>query len=285
MADKTTIRGLERGLRVLQAFQMKPDLSLQDIHAMTAIPKPSLLRVLATLESFGLITRRLVDGRYRMGTVANTSARAPDRYDRVAEVAAPILRQLCRRVSWPSELIVPAGDHLEVRESSRSETPFPIVLVGLRHKVSWLMSAVGRAYLAYCPSKERQKIFALLQKSQRPEDRLARDPKRFDRILAETRARGFAVRDPSFAGGPLDGPIAADGLAAIAVPLRGKGLLHGVINMTWLQPAYSIDDFAALHLKDLKGAAAEIVQALGRHAARSAMRVSQARDGAADASD
>jgi IclR family transcriptional regulator, mhp operon transcriptional activator len=174
------------------------------------------------------------------------------------------LRNLCRRVRWPSELIVPAGDHLEVRESSRTETPFPIMYVGIYHKVSWLLSAVGRAYLAYCPVKDRQKILALLQKSKRPEDRLARDPRRLDRILAETRARGFAVRDPSFAGGPLDGPMVPDGLAAIAIPLRGKNVLHGVVNMTWLKAAHAIDEFAALHLDDLKGAAATIVRALER---------------------
>ena len=33
-------------------------------------------------------------------------------------------------------------------------------------------------------------------KSDKPEDQLARDPKRLDRILAETRARGYGTRDP-----------------------------------------------------------------------------------------
>jgi IclR family transcriptional regulator, mhp operon transcriptional activator len=272
MTDKSTIRGLERGLRVLQALQMKPDLTLQDIHIMTTISKPSLLRVLATLERFGLVTRRLADGRYRISTVTANIARKPDRYDRVAELAAPILRRLCHRVSWPSELIVPAGGHLEVRESSRAETPFPIMNFGIYHRVSWLMSAVGRAYLAYCPLKDRQRILKLLQKSQLPEDRLAHDPDQLDNILAETRARGYAIRDPSFVGGPYGGPTTSDGLAAIAVPLRGEAVLHGVINMTWLKPAYRIEDFAALHLDDLKGAAAEIVHALEANSPKSSLR-------------
>jgi IclR family mhp operon transcriptional activator len=271
MSDKSTIRGLERGLRVLQALQMKPDLTLQDLHTMTTISKPSLLRVLATLERFGLVTRRLADGRYRISTVAANIARHPDRYDRVAELAAPILRRLCHRVSWPSELLVPAGDHLEVRESSRAETPFPIMNFGIYHRVNWLMSAVGRAYLAYCPLKERQRILRTLQKSQLPEDRLARDPNQLDSILMETRSRGYAIRDPSFIGGPYGESTTSDGLAAIAVPLRGESALHGVINMTWLKPAYRIDDFAALHLDDLKSAAAEIVHALETNSGKSSV--------------
>jgi IclR family mhp operon transcriptional activator len=28
--------------------------------------------------------------------------------------------------------------------------------------VNWLLSAVGRAYLAYCPEKERERLFARL---------------------------------------------------------------------------------------------------------------------------
>jgi hypothetical protein len=42
----------------------------------------------------------------------------PRRYDRVAEAAAPVLDRLCRKASWPSDLMVPAGDHMEIRESS-----------------------------------------------------------------------------------------------------------------------------------------------------------------------
>jgi IclR family mhp operon transcriptional activator len=264
MSDASTIRGLERGLRVLQALQLRPDLALHDIHVMTAISKPSLLRVLNTLEQFGLITRRLADGRYRIGTVNKHNTHKPDRYDRVAEVATPILNKLCSGVSWPSDLLVPAGDHLEVRESSRAQSPFTIMFFGVHHKVNWLTSAVGRAYLAYCPAKERQKIFSLLQNSRRPEDRLARDLKRMEGILAETRARGYAIRDPFFTGGMFDGPTISDGLAAIAVPLRGAKVLHGVINMIWLKPAYTIEAFASLHLNNLKAAADEIVNVLSR---------------------
>ena len=261
MTDKSTIRGLERGLRVLQVLHMQPDMTLHDLHVMTTISKPSLLRVLATLERFGLITRRLGDGRYRISTGA-VMAPPSDRYDRVAEVAAPLLHRLCQQVSWPSELLVPAGDHLEVRESSRTETPFPIVYFGIRHKVNWLLSAVGRAYLAYCPGKERQKIIALLQNSPRLEDRLARDPQRLNAILAETRARGYAVRDPSFTGGLFDGPTIHDGLAAIAVPLRGANIMHGVINMNWLRTAHRVEEFAARYLGDLQRTASAIVAAL-----------------------
>ena len=62
------------------------------------------------------------------------------------------------------------------------------------------MTGVGRAYLAWCPEKEREEILQRLRKSDNPQDRLARDPKRLERILSETRRGGYATRDPSFIG-------------------------------------------------------------------------------------
>jgi IclR family mhp operon transcriptional activator len=121
---------------------------------------------------------------------------------------------------------------------------------------------VGRAYLAFCPDGEREGILQRLRKSEKPEDQLARDPKRFDRILAETRARGYATRDPSFVGGNYGAPPFDDGLAAIVVPLLDRTHVHGSINILFVKTAFTVDQFAALHLVDLQAAAHEIVRSL-----------------------
>jgi len=81
MGTSTTIRGLERGLKVLQALQYNPISSLHDIYLETGISKPSLLRILNTLEKSGLISRRLADGRYRISANLSHLARKRDRYD------------------------------------------------------------------------------------------------------------------------------------------------------------------------------------------------------------
>jgi IclR family transcriptional regulator, mhp operon transcriptional activator len=263
MAASKAIRSLERGLQVLRALQEKPIASLHDIHQSTRISKPSLLRILYTLERAGVVSRRLADGQYRISANLSQLARKPDRYDRVAEAAAPVLDRLCRKVSWPSDLMVPAGDHMEIRESSRVRTPFSIYFMHDRigTPVNWVLSAVGRAYLAYCPEQEREKILALLRKSQEPEDRLARDPKRLERILAETRIKGYGTRDPTFGGGAYRRQT-PDGLAGIAVPLLDGGRVHGVINIIWAKAARQLDDMVRDNLGELQNAAAEIVESL-----------------------
>jgi IclR family transcriptional regulator, mhp operon transcriptional activator len=184
MPKPETIRGLERGLQVLQFLQANPISSLHNIYLATDISKPSLLRILQTLEQFGLVSRRLADGHYRISSFVRPT-RKRDRYDRVAEAAAPVLDRLCHKVSWPSDLFVPAGDHMERRETSRSLSPYinhPGYMIRIGQPVNWLLTGVGRAYLAFCPDRVRESILQRLRRSDQPEDRLARDPKQTTRF-------------------------------------------------------------------------------------------------------
>jgi IclR family mhp operon transcriptional activator len=262
MAKAETIQGLERGLQVLQLLQSNPISSLHEIHVATGISKPSLLRILHTLERFGLASRRLGDGRYRISASVILKRGKRVRYDRVAEAAAPVLDRLCQRISWPSDLLVPAGNHMEISETSQTHSPFLINVSRIGQPVNWLLSAVGRAYLAFCADKERQDILQRLRKSDKPEDRLAREPRRFDAILAETRERGYGLRDPAFAGGAYGGPVVNDGLAAIAAPLLDGKRVHGSINILWNRASFTVEEFASRHLIDLQTAASDIVASL-----------------------
>jgi IclR family mhp operon transcriptional activator len=262
MERSPTIKSLERGLQVLQLLQSNPIASLHEMHLSTGISKPSLLRILATLGQSGLVSRRLGDGRYRVSANLIRTPRRRARYDRIAEAAAPVLDRLCHQISWPSDLLVPAGDHMEIAETSQTHSPFLIKVSGIGQPVNWLLSGVGRAYLASCSHKERAEILQKLAKSEKPEDRLARDSKRLDKILVETRQRGYGIRDLGFGGGAYGNPPANDGLLAIAVPLLDRTRVHGSINILWIKTAFTVEEFAARHLAVLQTAASEIVGAL-----------------------
>jgi len=265
LREASTIRGLERGLQVLKVLRAKAASTLQDIHAATKLPKPSLLRILRTLEKEGVVRRRLADGRYQIGAEVYRISRKPDRYDDLAEIAGPILDRLCQRIAWPSDLAVPAGDHMEIRESSRPVSPFVLNHDQIGHQINWVLSGHGRAYLAYCPEAERQSLLDLLRRSGNPENRLAFETERLNRILAETRKRGFATRDTSFVGGFYGRPPYSDGLAAIAVPVRQERHVFGALNVVWLKKAYSVEHMAREHLRDLKAAALEIASTLSQN--------------------
>ena len=141
------------GLKVLKVLQSEPIASLHDIHLATAISKPSLLRILTRWS--GRAWSRGVWPTAAIGSAPSRVVRKRDRYDRVAEAAAPVLARLCEKVKWPSDLFVPAGDCMERRETSRSHSPF--VLPGLPPP-SWWAGRVAddgcRARLSRVVSRE-----------------------------------------------------------------------------------------------------------------------------------
>jgi IclR family mhp operon transcriptional activator len=156
---------------------------------------------------------------------------------------------------------------MERRETSRALSPFIIhspfhTTREIGTKVNWLLTGVGRAYLAFCPPAERERVLARLRRSNKPEDGLAHNPTKLDAIFAETRKRGFGIRDSSFVGGPYGTPPIDDGLAGMAIPLQDGKRVYGSINILWIKTAFTIEEFAARHLADLRDAGQEIIKGL-----------------------
>nr|MBP8217968.1 helix-turn-helix domain-containing protein [Thauera sp.] len=60
-----SIRALERGIEVLRLLGPQEGSSLRALHAASALPKPTLLRILHTLERGGLAWRSIEDGLWR----------------------------------------------------------------------------------------------------------------------------------------------------------------------------------------------------------------------------
>ena len=118
------IRALDRGLDVLRIIQESKAASLNDLHLATRLSKATLLRILKTLISRDLIWQRIADGAYVPSYTFSKRARVFDEETHLAEVAAPILAELCKRVRWPSALLSPRLDHMVTIESNR---PSPIL--------------------------------------------------------------------------------------------------------------------------------------------------------------
>lgn len=253
-----SVRALARGLDVFRALQHRASASLQELHRDTGLAKPTLLRILKTLEEGGLARRSLGDGRYRIGTGARLLGRGLGEHDAIAEQASPVLDRLCRDVLWPSDIAVYKAGAMEILETSRSQTPFLVNRGRMGYRVHMLMSALGRAYLAFCPPPERDAILAQLRQSGDPYDRTAHDDAAVRRTLDQDRARGYAIRQSGYGHWASD----RDQADAIAVPvLQGTRVLASV-NLTWVAGAVSQDQMVARHLDRLRVAAEEIAARL-----------------------
>ncbi len=124
------------------------------------------------------------------------------------------------------------------------------------YRVHMLMSAMGRAYLAFCTEDERTAILGRLQRSDDPYDRKARNRPAVQTMLGEDRARGYATREPGYGYWGTDRSQAA----AIAVPVRRGNRVFASINLCWVAGAVPTDEMVRLHLADLQQAADEIAR-------------------------
>ncbi|MGE0237637.1 MAG: IclR family transcriptional regulator C-terminal domain-containing protein [Parvibaculaceae bacterium] len=241
------MQSLQRGLDVLRAVKSHQPCALHQIHLATGLPKPTLSRILATLERSGVIFRTVDDIRYRMSAMSFLEGGAGDIRALLQEVSAPVLRRLCRDVAWPTDLTVRDGSSMTVLASNRALSPFPIKPSPIGHHPDMLLTAVGRAYLAHASDEEREEILASIRAEQ-PKHPLIRDPKRAAEILRETKAQGYGVRSET----------KRDGFSAIAVPIMRNGAPAACINLFYYASAVSLRHVVADHLGTLKNAATEI---------------------------
>lgn len=254
------VRALNRGLDVLEAIQASKAASLHDLHLATALPKPTLLRILKTLTGRDLVWQRMADGAYIASYTFSKRAGAIDEEAHFAEAAAPVLADLCRKVRWPSILAVPRLDHMAVIETNQPMSYFNYILSPpLGFRINMLRSASGRTYLSFCSPKERAAILARLRNSTRPGDAMAHNAAKIRQIIADTRRRGYGTRDADF-GGHYDHPRSRtdDGRNSIAVPVHVGDEIVGCVNLTWVAKVASVRVIAERFLPELGKAASTI---------------------------
>jgi IclR family mhp operon transcriptional activator len=238
------VRALSRGLAVLRTLEAGRPTSLEALHAATGLTKPTLLRLLVTLEAEGYVRRLLADGLWRC--TSRSEDPTTSRRERLLTHAKPVLRVLCRDVRWPSDVAICNEGRMEVIESSRALSPlrFDGLLVGLR--IPMTTSGLGRAWLTWSARTDR----AIIQ------EKLADESSELEvnQAIYETRRDGYGRRVRSL----LTRNSRRDGDMGIAVPIGIDNDLLGCISLVWRSTAMDERSFVRTHLERLHAAAHEI---------------------------
>jgi len=190
------IQSVVRAFEVIEALNRRPVTSLETLHGLTRLPKPTLVRLLATLAGAGYVyqvSRR--EGYALSEGVLRLTAGLRQR-DVLADVARPVMEAFTREQKWQLSLASSDGDAMLVRQTTRDISPFSREQAHLNRRVPMLLSAVGRAYFAFCSDREREVIVGLLAAARDPYT-TGDGPARMAAIVEKTRRNGYAtIRRP-----------------------------------------------------------------------------------------
>ncbi|HVZ53690.1 MAG TPA: DNA-binding transcriptional activator MhpR [Pseudolabrys sp.] len=248
MASFGSVRSLERGLKILEALNRCHGAKAQQIARMVDLPRPTTYRLLETLDALGYIARsKSDDGWHLTPQIKMLSAGFHDDVW-IARVAAPVVHELGKEVLWPVDLVTYQNATMIIRETTHVESPFSIDRGMAGSHLPILGTSGGRAYLSFCPERERALILQRLRRSDEPYDALARDKTFVTRLVEETRRVGYGSRSEGF----------NPHTASISMPIRQGERVLACVSIIWIARALSFADAVARNLPPLRKAIGQI---------------------------
>lgn len=250
------VQGLSRGLAVLHALSCSTNgwATIAELSERTRLHRTTVRRMLETLQAEGYVRRSVSDDSYRLNQKVRQLSEGFTDDEWISEVANPVLGELLQKLVWPSDLCTLDGDCMLVRETTHRFSPLSFHRAMIRQRMPLLLTAAGRAYLAFCGEEERGQLLQLLKAGGDEQANVARNRVLIDRMLDKVRQQGYAANDGEWAQQSKTG--------AIAVPIFHRGQVLGTINVVFLRRAKSVDEAAREYLPELRSAARKIEDVL-----------------------
>jgi DNA-binding IclR family transcriptional regulator len=189
---KDTVAALDRGLALLHCFsETQRVLSSTELAHLTGIPRPSVIRLAATLVAHRWLQTEPGGGRYMLGPGAVTLARAFLAGLDVRTVARGPMQQLADRYGASVYLALRDGLELIIVEVCRARSAMLAARLDVGSRVPLPNSALGRAYLGAVDAATRAHLIESLRLA-RGTDWVALESG-LDAALAERERHGWCL--------------------------------------------------------------------------------------------
>jgi IclR family transcriptional regulator, pca regulon regulatory protein len=245
------VEAIERGLAVIRAFRVdRPALSLSEVASATGLARPTARRVLVTLQLLGYV--RTEDRLFRLTPRVLDLGCAYVASMGLWDVVHPHLQELVAQTRESSSMSQLDGS--EIVYVGRMAVPKIVsIAVSVGTRFPAVATSMGRVLLADLPVEQVRAALAAPSRGVTP--RVTPDPRYLDEVLAETRARGWAVIDQEL----------APGIRSVAAPVRnGAGRTVAAINVCVQAAEHSLDELTGSFLSLLLDTASAISLDLAR---------------------
>jgi IclR family mhp operon transcriptional activator len=250
-AVPSNVRSLQRGLKVLRLISRHSGIKAGEIAEQIGLARPTVYRLLETLEEEGYVVRSASDNRFRITRETQSLGLGYDAVNSISQVAGPVLIELSQRFIWPFDMSVCDGSHMVVQESTHPRSPLSVDRGVIGRQLPMLRTAAGRCYLAHCPANDRAQVLDRLRRAGDPEDSFYLSASWLERMREETLARGYAARfheryNPH--------------TSSIALPIFSGTTLAGSIAVIWLTKAMTLAEGVEQFLATMREATARITK-------------------------
>ena len=236
-----SIRAVERAVDILLAMNRRPLSTLHELHCDTGLPKPSIVRLLRTLEAKGLVMRSSTYGTYQLLSGVKSLASGFHHEPEIVEVAENLMIAFTQREGWPLSLALFDLNAVTVRACTIRFTALSLEQSSINRRLSLVTRALGRAYFAYSSPNERAILRSILKDSPDPEDAGAQNDEAIEHMIQDVLRRGYATRDPM-----IDSQS-----STIAVPIRQHSRVVATLGFTWITIAMSLQKAVDKYLPKL----------------------------------
>ena len=244
-----TVEAASRTLLLLEELNRHRVASVDRLHRATGLPKSTVVRLMKSLCAMGYAANDRRQGGYAVASRVKSLSNGFHGDPLVVEAARPWAIAFTRQYHWPVAIAVLEGSCVVVRFSTIPDSPVSPFHGTLNMQLSLLGRALGRAYLAFCPTSERSMLLDMLARSREGEDRPAGERKRALALLGAIRKQGFAERDP------MVEPRSSN---TIAVPIVVNQRVLATVGMTYFTVALDRADIVQRYVPLLQGLAANI---------------------------
>ncbi len=243
------IRAIARALHLLSAMNEKQPCSLAELHVATGLPKPTVYRILATLQQEGYVRNEGSVGQYHLTERTRRLGAAYGEKLRIVDVGAPLVLKVTKQIKWPLAIGTLEHDRIVVRHSTMPYSPLAVQATTLGHRLGLIDTAMGLAYLAFCEESERHILLDVLRGS--APGWTSEVESQIKATLTLTRQRGYGLRLPK-----------ASGMSAtVAVPIPLDEHVAGVLSITTFGKSMTAQ-MLSTYVPVLKSTAQKISQAL-----------------------
>ena len=240
---EAVIEPVRRSFAVLEALSHRRSTTLSVLTGETGLPRPTVVRLLHTLIALGYAARVSRQQGYRLTDRVLGFAESIRFVDHLVDAAIPHMRRFTEEHGWPLYLASISQGAIVIRHSTAPEAPMSFEGAGLNLRRPVLISALGRAWLAFCPEEERRAILRDVGVTRRQEAAL-------DLVLERVRRDGVAFTQPPR-------PTRLQGMA---VAIRRGNRVLGSLSMRFTRSAMSDADAARRFGKGLQALARAIAR-------------------------